>query len=395
MFHPVGRNPVVETSMQLPPLSIDAEHEFPILKKWHFFQHSGVSPLPRRTADAIRHYCELQQNDAYLTGKWYKQAETTRQLAARLINADPSEIAFTKNTSEGLAFVSNGIDWKPGDEIISANVEYPANVYPWMDAQSRTHGQVKHVMIRERNGRIYPEDLFAAVTERTRMIALSHVQYASGFRSDLAPIGQFCHDRGILFCVDAIQSCGALPVDVKAMHIDLLAAGGHKWMLGTEGLGIFYCRKDLIPALHPEVGSMNVINATDFGNYDFTLRDDARRFECGGYNIAGALALGASLDLLLSIGIDRVWQRIFALTTMLVEGLRTRGYEIFSPREHESECSGIISFFSRKHPHSAIIAELEKKNVIIVEREKRLRAAPHFYQGTPQIQALIDALPDH
>ncbi len=272
-------------------------------------------------------------------------------------------------------------------------MEYPANAYPWMDVAQRFG--VKHVMVRERDGRIYLEDLLAAVTGRTRMIAISHVEFASGFRCDVAAVGKFCRGRGILLCVDAIQSCGCVPVDVKAMNIDFLSAGGHKWMLGPDGQGIFYCRKELLTSVHPEVGAMNVINAADYLNYDFTLRSDAKRFECSGYNLAGVLGLGASLSLILEIGIDLIWERIYGLTNILVEGLKSKGYSVYSPRAREEECSGIVSFISPRGQgvHGAIIADLEAQKIVIVEREKRLRAAPHFYQGEPEIRALLEALP--
>ncbi|HEY4330452.1 MAG TPA: aminotransferase class V-fold PLP-dependent enzyme [Phycisphaerae bacterium] len=380
--------------MSLPPLPDNITPSlFPSLAKWAFFNHSGVSPMPKPAADAMRRYIEQSENDAYITGHWYKHAETTRRHAAKLINADAKEIAFVKNTSEGLAFVANGLDWHAGDEIISTRSEYPANVYPWMAAAQR-HG-VKHIMIQERpDGRILPEDLFAAITPKTRMIAISHVEYGSGFRADLATIGAFCRQNNILFCVDAIQSIGVLPVDVQAMHIDYLSAGGHKWMLGPEGLGIFFCRRGLLDTLKPEVGWMNVINATDYEHFDFTLRPDARRFECGGYNIAGVLALGASLEMLLNIGIHAIWSRVHALTTLLVEGLYAKGYTVYSSRNTESECSGIVSFIARNPTdHPPIIKTLEDKHIIIVEREKRLRAAPHFYQSETQINALLNALP--
>jgi selenocysteine lyase/cysteine desulfurase len=178
------------------------------------------------------------------------------------------------------------------------------------------------------------------------------------------------------------------------MHIDYLSAGGHKWLLGPEGMGIFFCRLDLLDTLTPEVGAMNVINATDYSNIDFTLRPDAKRFECGGYNLAGAFALGASLGLILEVGIPTLWARIHVLTQMIAEGVARKGYTVFSPRAREDECSGILSF-SAPDPrrHGEIIAALERKHVILVEREKRLRAAPHFYQSEEQIQALINALP--
>jgi selenocysteine lyase/cysteine desulfurase len=373
------------------PAGFDPAKEFPILANWTFLNHAAVAPIGARAAAALCTYAQQAREDAYLTGRWYKQAEQVRRSAARLINAEPGEIAFVKNTSEGLAFVANGLDWSAGDEIVSSGVEYPANVYPWMELQQRVG--VRHLMVPERDGRILREDLFAAVTTRTRMIALSHVEYASGYRNDLAAIGRFCRERGILLCVDGIQSCGLLPVDVRAMQIDFLSADGHKWMLGPEGLGIFYCRRELIGRMRPEVGWMNVVNALEYGKYDFTLRPDARRFECGSYNLAGILALGAMLELLLEVGIGRIWERVQGLNAVLVEGLVAKGYRLVSPRREESECSGIVSFASPGHLHEEILKGLERRRMIIALREGRLRVSPHFYNSESQIAALLDALP--
>jgi selenocysteine lyase/cysteine desulfurase len=375
------------------PAGFDVEKEFPIAREWVFFNHAGVAPISARAGSAIKKYVDQAERDAYLTGKWYKRAEEVRRAAARIINAQPAEIAFVKNTSEGLAFVANGLEWKAGDEIVSTAVEYPSNVYPWMDLQKRF--DVEHIMVPEElDGRIDIEKIFQAVTARTRMIALSHVEYASGYRNDIAAIGDFCRKRGILLCVDAIQSIGCLPVDVQAMKIDFLSADGHKWMLGPEGLGFFYCRGELITRMRPEVGWMNVIDALDYGNYDFTLRPDARRFECGSYNIPGVLALGAALELLLEVGMETVWQRIDALCDMIAEGVLRKGYRVVSPREKQDERSGIVSFVSKSGTdHPEIFQQLEKQRIIIAPREGRLRASPHFYQSEEHVQRLIDALP--
>jgi cysteine desulfurase/selenocysteine lyase len=380
--------------MTLPALPADfnALDEFPILARWDFYNHAGVAPISTRSAAALAKFTQEARDDAYLTGRWYAQAEVVRKAAARLINATPDEIAFCKNTSEGLAFVANGLDWNAGDEVISTNVEYPSNVYPWMELQRRFG--VKHVMVTERAGRIPIESIFAAVTPKTRMIALSSVEYASGYRNDLITIGQFCRAKGILLCVDAIQSCGAVPVDVRAMNIDFLSADGHKWMMAPEGLGIFFCRQELLSQLRPEIGWMNVINSSDYGNYDFTLRADAKRFECGSYNIPGVLAMGAALDLLADISLDTVSARIRALTDQFIAGAAERGYRIFSSRAAD-EWSGIVSFTSPTHDHAKIVAELEAQKIIIVLREKRLRISPHFYNTAEQIDRLIAALPNH
>jgi selenocysteine lyase/cysteine desulfurase len=378
------------------PEGFDAAAEFPMSRPdtgWAFFNHAGVAPISARAADAIRKYAMQAEQDAYLTGKWYRQAETVRHAAAKIINATPDEIAFIKNTSEGLAFVANGLEWKTGDEIVSTAVEYPANVYPWMDLQRRLG--VEHVMLpEESDGRIDIQKIFRVINARTKMVALSHVEYASGYRNDIAAIGDYCRRRGIFLCVDAIQSIGVLPVDVKAMNIDFLSADGHKWMLGPEGLGFFYCRKELIGSVRPELGWMNVINAVNYGDYDLTLRADAKRFECGTYNIPGVLGLGASLELLLEVGIDTIWKRVDGLCEMIAEGVQSKGYRLISPREKETERSGIVSFLSRSgKDHPAIVTELEKQRIIIVTREGRLRASPHFYQSEEHAQRLIDALP--
>ncbi len=377
----------------IPPLpgSFDTAREFPISRRWTFLNHAGVAPISARAAAAMETFAVQARDDAYLTGKWYQQIESVRYMAATFINAKSSEIAFIKNTSEGIAFVANGLPWRAGDQIISTKVEYPSNVYPWMDLAQRLG--VVHTMLPENDGRIDPTHLAAAVTPRTRMIALSHVEYASGFQHDLVKIGKLCRELKILLCIDGIQACGAIPVDVRAMNIDFLSADGHKWLLGPEGAGIFYCRQELLPLVRPEIGWMNVINANDYGAYDFTLRPDARRFECGSLNVPGILALGESLQLLKEVGMATITSRIMGLNHRLVVGLQSKGYTVISSRK-PGETSGIVSFTSTRHPHANLVADLERRHVIIVEREGRLRASPHFYNTEAEIDRLLDGLPD-
>jgi selenocysteine lyase/cysteine desulfurase len=209
-------------------------------------------------------------------------------------------------------------------------------------------------------------------------------------------IGEFCAERKIRLCVDAIQSLGVIPIDVKAMNIDYLSADGHKWLLGPEGAGIFYCRRELLEFTRPLViGWMNVVDARNFGNYDYTLRADAGRFESGSYNVPGLLALRASLNLLQGAGIEQVGQRIKTLTDILIEGLRAKGYRIVSPRD-QSQWSGIVAFTSAKFAHDKIFSELRKEHRIeLAVREHRLRCSPHFYNTEEQIQKLLTRLPKH
>jgi selenocysteine lyase/cysteine desulfurase len=372
---------------------------FPILREWDFFNHAGVCPLPKVAADALRTYAEQAQEVAYIDTGWYRDIEKLRVSAAKLVNANSGEIAFVKNTSEGIATVANGIEWRPGDRIVTTAVEYPANIYPWMDMAAR-HG-VELVMVSEQTiaGRrsVPMDDLLREIQHpRTRLMALSHVEFASGQRHDIAAIGKICREQGKLFCVDAIQSLGVLPVDVQAMNIDYLSADGHKWLLGPEGAGIFYCRRELLAKTRPLiVGWMNVINQDEYGSYDFTLKSDARRFECGSYTVATLLSLKAAIELLLSVGISAIADRIKHLTDYLIAGLQSKGYTIISPRAGD-QWSGIVGFTTSRHDQNQIWRVLRQNHKTeIAVREGRLRCSPHFYNTEEQLDRLILDLPGH
>ncbi|MHC4065403.1 MAG: aminotransferase class V-fold PLP-dependent enzyme [Planctomycetota bacterium] len=207
--------------------------EFPITRNYNFQDHAAVTPLCRRAAEAASVYLERAQEYGYLGGRFYKHADYVRHRAAQLINANPDEVTFIKNTSEGLNFVANGLNWNSGDNIVTTNVEFPANIYPWQALQSRG---VQLNLVLDEDGRIPMAKLIEAINSRTRLVTISSVQFASGFRTDLATLGEYCASKGVLLCVDAIQSVGAMPIDVKAMNIDFLSADGHKWMCGPEGL---------------------------------------------------------------------------------------------------------------------------------------------------------------
>jgi len=367
--------------------------QFPILAQMDFFNHAGVAPISAAAAMALKTYAENAASRAYVGHHWYRQANQVKQLAAKMINAPgPQNIAFVPNTSAGLSLLARGLDWRRGDNVIITSIEFPANRYPWQDLQKQGVELIEIDPLPD--GRIDLEDVLDAITSRTRVVSLSHVQFSSGFKIDLKPVSEMVHRAGGLLCVDAIQSIGAMPVDVQALGIDFLSADGHKWMLGPEGCGFIYCESDLIQMLHPGVvGWMNMPIRKEYTDYRFDLHTDARRFEPGSYNIPGVLALGASLQVLLDVGLENVWQRIDALTTHLCNGLTRRGYKVFSPRR-EGEKSGIISF-SASDPtkHQQIIDELEKQNIIIALRQGRLRASPHFYNTIEQMDRLIEALP--
>ena len=376
----------------------NARH-FPVLGHWDFFNHAAVAPLTRAAADALRAYAGQAETVAYLDTGWYRDIAALRESVARLIGATKEEIAFVKNTSEGIATVAGGLDWAAGDRIVNAGGEYPANVYPWMEAV-RSRGcelvSVPQEVGEDGTLRVTTEAVIRAADHpRTRLVALSHVQYATGQRHDLATIGAFCRGHGILFCVDAIQTLGALPVDVRGMHIDYLSAGGHKWLLGPEGTGVFYCRAELMERTKPAlVGWMNVADPLNYGKIDYTLRGDARRYEPGSYNVAGLLALKASVNLLATVGIDAVSQRIRVLTDRLIARVTARGYRIASPRG-DGEWSGIVSFAANDPAdHQLVWRRLRAEHrTELAVRDGRLRCSPHFYNTDEQIDRLIDRLP--
>lgn len=371
---------------------------FPIADQMVFANHAGVAPISPPAAEALRAYAQQASTRAYVGGGWYRRAAEVKATAARLIGAAGGhEIAFVPNTTSGLAQVANGLAWTPGDRVVITDVEYPANRYPW-EHLARTRGIDLVTVAQQPDGRIDPDDVIEAIHDRTRVVSLSHVQYASGHRIDPRPISAVCRQvpGGCYLCLDAIQSVGVLPVDVQAMGVDFLAADGHKWMLGPEGCGIFYCRTELAGLLTPAVvGWMCMEDAANYGDYRYALLPDARRFEPGSYNIPGILALGASLDLLAAVGIDTVWQRVEGLTRRLCEGLAARGYRVFSPRRDPEERSGIVSFEAGagKPPPQAIVDHLAGQQIVIVTREGRLRASPHYYNTPEQIDRLLAALP--
>jgi selenocysteine lyase/cysteine desulfurase len=377
---------------------VDYSGQFPILGEMAFFNHAGVAPISRRAADAVKLYADQAIRQAYVDSGWYRRAKEAKDLAAKLIGAkNGHEIALIPNTSTGISLVAKGFKWKRGDSVVITNVEYPANRYPWEDLK-RFGVEVIEVP-QQRDGRIEVDEVCDAIKNSTRIVSVSHVQYASGHRIDLKPISDMVHRAGGYLCVDAIQSVGVLPVDVRKMGIDFLSADGHKWMLAPEGCGIFYCREDLCMELHPNVvGWMNMVNASDYGNYQFKFQDDARRFEPGSYNIVGAVGMAAAIELTLEVGVEEIWRRVDSLNTRLCTGLEAKGYRIFSPRGiHER--SGIVTFERPEEKVRAtpanmkIVQMLEERKIVIVVREGRLRASPHFYNTPGQIDQLVEALP--
>jgi selenocysteine lyase/cysteine desulfurase len=327
--------------------------------------------------------------DAAVQQRWTMRVEEVRAAFAALVGARAEEIAFVKNTSEGLSLVAAGIEWKDGDNVIAVDSEYPANVYPWWGL--RRWG-VETRMVSPRGGLVHVEDLAALADRRTRLLSVSFVDWSSGARNDLAAIGEWCRSRGILFCVDGIQGVGAVRLDVEAFGIDFLAVGGHKWLLAPEGCGCLYVSSRVVERLHSVLlGWKSVNDADNYFPYHFDPRADAGKFEPGSPSVLSTVALGAALDLLHEVGAERIERRLMEITGELAAGLRGQGAEILGPWG-DAQRSGIVVFRPRHGDPAALAAALNARGIVVRPRGGGVRVAPHFYNNRDDIERLLAAV---
>lgn len=363
--------------------------ECPVTTHWAYFDHAAVAPLTERARQTLVAWAgDLAENGVVHDSARVHRIEEVRRLAGQLLHADPLDIAFIKNTSEGIGIVAEGLRWQVGDNVVTAEEEYPANLYPWMNLAERG---VELRRVPSREGRLLLDDLRAAIDGRTRLVSLSFVEYASGFRNDLYAIGQLCREKDVLFFVDAIQGLGVLPLDVQNTPIDFLAADGHKWLLGPEGAGLFWIRREMIDRLHPVgIGWNSVIDSRNFNHVELRLKPHAGRWESGSLNVGGILALGASMELLLATGIEAIAERVLQLTDYLCERAQHAGVEVYSSRR-PSEASGIVSL---RLPGDvrAFVRRCRDAGIIVNQRAGRLRVSPHAYNTAAELDRLIALL---
>ena len=375
--------------------SLDLEavrRDFPITRRMIYFNNASIGPLSNRVVSAVTDFlADVRDNGRIHYPEWCRTADTEiKSTLARIIGAEPSEIAFIKNTTEGLNTVANGLDWREGDNVVIADIEYPSNVYPWMNLRRRG---VDIKWLRTDNGRIIPEGLRACIDRRTRIVSLSAVQFFNGFRLDIDAVGSICREKGVLLNLDAIQYIGALDLNLADLQVDFLSAGGHKWLLGPIGTGIFYCRQGSLDRLHPSVvGYHSVDKSEDHMDYDLTFRDGAARFEEALVNFPGIWGLKAAADTLLETGTKKIEAQILDVTKHASESLLSRGYEILSPQAEE-ERSGILSFRHSKVSPQALNDRLSAAKIETAVRGGGVRLSPSFYNTIDEIDAMLDALP--
>jgi selenocysteine lyase/cysteine desulfurase len=356
--------------------------QFPVTVNLTYLNHAAVTPLVKPAAEAMRALAaDACEWGSFHYDQWLKAYEDLRVSAAKLIGAQRDEIAIVKNTSEGIATVALGLDWRPGDRAVAFREEFPANYYIW----ERVGGgrvTVDWLSIHD------PLEKIEAACRGARLLAISYVNYLSGYAIDLDAIGEICRRHGVFFFLDAIQGLGALPLDVEASRIDALAADGHKWLLGPEGCGILYIRRDRMDSIEPvEFGWTNVRAYADYASRDTTLRSDAGRYEPGTLNTIGIFGLQASIEFLNEVGIDQVAPAVRDLARRIEEGVRAKGYEVLPTG------SGIVTFRKPGTDSRLIVAGLRDERIVAAPRQGWVRTSPHFYIAPEEIDRMLDLLP--
>jgi len=356
--------------------------------------HAAVSPLPRRVSSAIQDYV---QRSACL-GQWeylYTEIEKeTRKYASALLGADEEEIAFVSSTSTGLSLVASGLSWEKGDNTVVADGDFPANIYPWLNLSNR--GVQTKFIPRHKGGAVTLEDVENIVDSNTRLVSLSSVNFVTGFRIDVASIGEYLHQRGIFFCVDAAQGLGAAPIDIK--YVDFLASSAHKWLLGPLGSGIFFVKRKHFERLHPVLSGWKSVKFNKkYLTYNLDFLDSAQRYEPGSLNILGLVGLHAALELLLEVGIENIATRLEKLREIIVSSLWDKGYTVIGVTERKRN-SGITSFTSQKQDMIKLCDDLDACGFVVSLREnldgnKCIRISPHFYNTEEEIFQLLTKIP--
>lgn len=369
------------------------QREFPVAREKIFLAHAGVCPLPRRVAEAV--VCCATEGSTDDQEKFLARLLLdTRELAAQLIGAHADEIAFVGPTSLALSYVASGLEFRRGDNVLIYFDDYPSNVYPWMALADRGV-QVRFINAREL-GRLRPADVLGQVDEQTRLVALASCHFLAGWRIDVDAIGEALHRRGILFCLDAIQTLGAFPTQVK--HVDFLAADAHKWLLGPCASGILYVRKALQEKLRPPIYGWHNVRCPDFvAQEEIVFKSDAKRYEAGSHNILGIVGLKAALELLMEVGVDDIGRELLRKRALLVPALQAKGYTVLQANAPVTNASGIVTFFKPGLDMPALQQKLAEQNVVASLRADRagqqyLRLSPHFYNTDAELERVLAML---
>lgn len=368
----------------------EARQFFPHLSTGRIFlDHASNSPLSERVVSRIYDY--LNQRSVTHVENFFDYLpifESAQNRLAKLINADADRISWRDNVTSGLNLLAQSLDWNEGDRIILNDLEFPANVYPFLNLRSKG---VEIEFAKSHNGKVDLEQIEPLVNEKTKLISISSVQFLSGYRADLDAIGKFCKQKDIIFCVDGIQGIGAVDLDVKSSKIDYLSGGSHKWLMGLKGLGYSYITKELQEKIKPAyVGWLGVENAWDLLDYKLELREDAGRFQTGTVNAAGLAAIDASLELMEEIGYKNIESQIISNSKYLMSKLQSIGIEPILTNVNDSNLAGIVT--SVIDNAQIIHEELLKRKINTAYREGMIRISPHYYNSKDELDLVVGNL---
>jgi selenocysteine lyase/cysteine desulfurase len=369
-------------------------HEFPVAHNKIFLAHAGVCPLPRRVADAISDCAQRGTTDDQEKLAVPRRLNDGRKFAARLLNCRPEEVAFVGPTSLALSFVAAGLNFRRGDNILIYHDDYPSNVYPWMALAER--GIEVRLLNTRGLGVIRPMDVMGQVDENTRLVALASCHFISGYRLEHAVIGKFLRERGILFCLDAIQTLGAFPTTVE--HVDFLAADAHKWLLGPCGAGVLYVRQEVQERLNPPIyGWHNVHNPNFVAQGKIVFRSGALKYEAGTQNLVGLAGLVAAMELVLEIGVENIAAELLRKRGQLLPALQAKGFTVLHSDAKPENASGIISFHQPGKDLAALHKQLAEAGIVASLRTDRagknyIRLSPHYYNTDAELQRVLELL---
>lgn len=362
---------------------------FPIVKNKVFLNHAAQSPLPKPVADAVKRFVEdFAAFGSVSTSEWDDYGKT---LFARLIGAKTEEIALVENTSVGLNIAANVLKYPPGSKVVTTDLEYPSVVYPWL---KRSLG-VKVHYVNNVNGKVLLEDFEKAVDDSTVAVAVSHVEYVNGFRNDLKALSQIAHEHGAYLIVDAIQSAGVIPIDVKRDNVDFLTTACYKWLLSPPGAAYLYVREDLIEDFEPPYVGWASVKHEIFETVDFwdiwslRLSETASRFEVGTPSFLSFVGAAEAIKMLLGFGIENIEKRVLRLTDYLIDDVKALGLKLQTPEELQNR-SGIVNFKINKPKE--VMEQLKHKGIIVSARANGIRVSPHFYNTEEEIDKLVEEI---
>jgi len=357
--------------------------------------HAGVAPMPARVARDISAALTGMTADplAYFMTTLMPAMTNARENFARLIGCPTEHLCFTKNTAHGIALVADGLDFQPGDNVVVADCEYPAVSYPWYGQEWR--GVETRLVPMRPDGTLHLDDFAARIDSRTRVVALSWIQFGTGFRADMAAFAELAHAHGAILVADLIQGLGALPCDTVDWGVDVAASGVYKWQLSPAGVGGLYIAPHVLERMHlVNMGAGSVINPIDFDTTKFEPKPNAQRYEEGSPNILGLVGLNAALELLHEVGIDRIAARVLELATLTADSLTSAGFHVVTPRDPASGLphSPLITFRHPKIPNEALLTALTNAHIAAADRGGNIRLAPHFYNNEEDITRALHAL---